>query len=149
MPCLRDAFVMALTLNRNPSLLSVDNYSRQENSEFGKDCLCLRGDIVGGSEPHHAIIVLPNNPPIPAWKPVTINRMDDAKWHCDCSDFRFTFYPFIDQNGFRLLEFEPYIPNGRGAPRAIDSYGMCKHVMALVNKLVHDRVLSPQQFMKE
>jgi hypothetical protein len=73
---------------------------------------------------------------------------DESKYHCNCSDFRFTFYPHIQDNGQNIGEFPPYIPKGAGAPRAAQEFGMCKHVMCLVNQLVHDKVLPQEIFVK-
>lgn len=151
MPSIRSAFVTALNIGRNPSSLYISDFSKvavNAQGEYGGSCIIIKGSAVGGSEPHQAIIVIPNIPPLELFKPSPRNRLEKARWHCDCPDFRFTFHPFIKQNDFHLEDFPEYIPNGRGSPRAIAEYGMCKHVMALVNKCVHDRVFSPLDFMK-
>lgn len=69
---------------------------------------------------------------------LNLSRSHNARWHCTCEDFRFTFFPYIQEQGHALGEFPLYIPNGRGLPRAISGYGLCKHVAALLDCLVHD-----------
>lgn len=75
------------------------------------------------------------------WAPTKLNlsKPHEARWHCTCEDFRFTFHPHIKQEGNHLYDFPEYIPNGRGHPRAISDYGMCKHVAALLDTLCSDK----------
>lgn len=54
-----------------------------------------------------------------------------ARWHCTCRDFQFTFYPYIKEQGENLGEFPVVQGVDRKAPRHINEYGMCKHVMKL------------------
>src|SRR6478609_5587715 len=126
MPNIRSAFVLALNMGRNPSTLSVPAYDSAE---------LYHGDVVGGSQPYHASIDTADG------------DIDNMRWHCDCPDFRFTFFPHIEENGANIYTFPPPEFTGTGSPRRSSDFGMCKHVMALINTLVHDKVLSPTDFM--
>jgi hypothetical protein len=125
------ALTYATHIGRDPHNLSarIINHQKQDDGDY------YGATISGGSDDYTAEIVVAPNP-------------DDSKFHCDCHDFRFTFYPHIQDNGLNIGEFPPYVPNGRGAPRAAQEFGMCKHLMCLVNQLAHDKILPQELFMK-
>lgn len=125
---LHAAYALATNLGRNPSALQVMNSS----GDTTPDSLDFDFEVAGGSEPHFVRLVLSQ---LPEFSEV------EGKWHCTCTDFRFTFWPYIDEQGFSLAQFEPYVPDGRGAPRALAEFGMCKHLLCAVDKLMEDGFL--------
>lgn len=81
----------------------------------------FRGEVTGGKDSYIATIVM--------------DQEDGARWHCECPDFRFTFHHHLKEHGEHLDDFPPYEPNGRGEPRTVHEYGMCKHVLCLVDMI--------------
>ena len=130
MPNLFHAYNVAINLGRNPSSLICNTYENEESQI--NDCRLISAEILGGSGPHLVTIEVSI--------PFTAENINNGQWHCDCPDFRFTFWPYIDQQGDSLGTVPEYVPNGRGQPRAIADYGMCKHVLCLINKLTKDNV---------
>lgn len=100
---------------------------------MGRSCDGLKAKVKIASEQNFIAIVQGHDEPhVCQFKHDGDN---DGRWHCDCEDFRFTFWPAIDKLGNTLWPVRHYEPKGTGKPRAIDEVGMCKHIMCLVQHL--------------
>lgn len=147
MPSLIQGYRLGHDMGRKPGTVRCDHYDRTvlpAGAEFGGDCVCIRGEVVGGSQPYSVTIVIDNpKPHQPMYKPMSLKRLEKARWHCSCEDFQFRFWPHFDANGLALFPVVVEEGRGTGTPVAIQDFGMCKHVMAVVNRLVEDRVVSP------
>lgn len=135
MPNILDAYSRAKEMGRKADRLFV---SYDLNLDRRTKTVVVKGEVSGGSEPHMATITWPVKNDWLVTPLRTLKTDNNALYHCDCQDFRFTFYPHLEKMGETLETFPPYVPNGRGLPRAIDGYGMCKHVVALFNALKAD-----------
>lgn len=81
--------------------------------------------VYGGKEPETAVIALNS----------VMSSL--GRCHCFCKDFQFTWYPHIHEVKDNLFEFPEYINKSNTSPtRAVTVPGMCKHLLALYDKLV-------------
>lgn len=127
MSSINHAYQTAFNMNRKPENVLLAPFVITDLEEKRR----ITTMAVGTNDEYMCVIEHPST----VFSPKLNEMKDDARWHCDCSDFRFTFYPHIDNQGEALASFPEYIPNGRGVPRAISDYGMCKHLMKLVDTL--------------
>lgn len=143
MPRLMKAYKMAENLRRNPKNVIPFKVAATPvtQSEFGDNLIVIEGEVEGSQHPYKCLITLPNNGAPLLEAPLTPEQLAEARWWCSCDDFRFTFHPHIDAHGDALRAFPEYVPNGRGQPRAIADYGMCKHLMAVCDQLVAENVM--------
>jgi len=49
----------------------------------------------------------------------------------------------LKADGVHLDEFPVVEGSGKGLPRQVTEYGMCKHLLATVDKLVSEGIISP------
>lgn len=109
--------------NRKTDGLTVDILDFEET--FNGEFLSCEAVVYGGSEPENVYI-----------------SMDDGKVHCTCKDFQFTFHPYHNDNGSALLPLPEYEnKSNTSSPRAVDVPGLCKHLLALYERLVKDEVI--------
>ena len=118
MPSLFNAYATGRGM-RKPLSLSVD-LSKAENT--------FNAEVTGGSEPYHTRL-----------------EQTDGEWfyHCDCPDFQFTFWPKLKEDGVNIGEFPVVEGSGKGLPRHISEYGMCKHLLATVDKMIEQQEIPP------
>lgn len=61
---------------------------------------------------------------------------EKVRVHCDCDDFAYTFMKALSGENLQLREVTRPKPKGTGTPRAVDQTGICKHLMALIERTV-------------
>lgn len=73
-------------------------------------------------------------------KHLVLLDLHNQQMHCDCDDFKFTFYASVDKAGGSLAKLD--LPKSKGVrpPRAHAKPGMCKHLIQ-----VYEAVMEKQE----
>ncbi len=110
--------------NYGKEIRKVNDYLTCDYSRDSEGAASFTADVLGGSQDYHVAI-----------------RQEGGEWfyHCDCPDFRFTFYPYLEERHENIASFETVESTGKGMPRHVSRYGMCKHLLCTVETLVEKK----------
>lgn len=145
---LKEAYLFSKNYYRSTSGLKVDQIDIfLKDISIGKS-VCISSQVSGGEIPHSVRLAFPLKKVKKGHKlkvrgkniTCTVDSLNSTTdyecWvHCDCEDFRFTFWPWIKRRGYSLGEFPKYTPKNTRPPRHVTDFGLCKHLMCTVKHL--------------
>lgn len=135
---IKDAYKRSQGMGRNPAGLEVGTVThrvwKRGRHLMEGTCQIVHAKVRGGSQAHKCQVAWPG---LKSLKP-----NGECRWHCDCSDFLFTFYTHLNDTETALIGIELTESKGTGPKRAIEEAGLCKHLMALVDRLREDGLIS-------